>query len=101
MITIVRGSSKLVVTRGAYEEQYKKLGYQIASENKGAAKKVAPLLEKKEEKQVEESSFKKDEEERGVAGRAEAHMDGKAERRLPVHIGKGEGEHRRVPRGGI
>jgi hypothetical protein len=63
MITIVRGSSKLVVTRGAYEEQYKKLGYQIASENKGAAKKVAPLLEKKEEKQVEESSFKKDEEE--------------------------------------
>ena len=63
MITIVKGSSKIVTTRGAYEEQYKKLGYHIASENKGAAKKVAPLLEKKEEEQVKEISLENNEEE--------------------------------------
>lgn len=49
MITVVKGNSKLVITKGAYEEQYKKLGYQIASEKKGAAKEVAPLLEEKKE----------------------------------------------------
>lgn len=41
MITIVKGSSKLVVTKGTYEEQYKKLGYSIASDKKEATKKVA------------------------------------------------------------
>lgn len=64
MITIVKGSSKLVVTNGAYEEQYKKLGYRKASENKGATKKVAPLFEKKkEENQVENPLLKNKEEE--------------------------------------
>lgn len=56
MITIVKGSSKLVVTNGAYEEQYKKLGYRKASENKGATKKVAPLFEKKEEENKKEEN---------------------------------------------
>lgn len=64
MITIVKGSSKLVVTNGAYEEQYKKLGYRKASENKGATKKVAPLFEKKkEENQVESPLLENKEEE--------------------------------------
>ena len=49
MITVVKGSSKLVVTKETFEEQLKPLGYQIASENKGATKKVAPLFENKEE----------------------------------------------------
>ena len=60
MITIVKGSSKLVVTKGAFEEQFKTLGYRIASEDKGAAKEVAPLLKEKEEK--EENQDNKEEE---------------------------------------
>ena len=62
MITIVKGSSKLVVTNGAYEEQYKKLGYQIASTKKGATKSVAPLLENKEEEKPNTSLFDNEEE---------------------------------------
>lgn len=62
MITVVKGDSKLVITKGAYEEQYKKLGYQIASEKKGAAKKVAPLIENKEEKEPNTSLFENEEE---------------------------------------
>lgn len=50
MITVVKGNSKIVVTKATYEEQLKKLGYQIASESKGATKQVAPLLDIKEEK---------------------------------------------------
>lgn len=60
MITIVKGSSKLLVSKGTYEEQYKKLGYQLASENKGATKKVAPL--KKEEDNKQTSLLEKEEE---------------------------------------
>jgi hypothetical protein len=56
MITIVKGSSKLIVTKGTFEEQYKNLGYQIASEKKGATNKVAPILE--EEKDQEENQEK-------------------------------------------
>lgn len=50
MITVVKGDSKLTVTMGTFEEQLKPLGYRIASEDKGATKKVAPLLKDKEEK---------------------------------------------------
>ena len=53
MITVEKGSSKMVVTRETFEEQLKPLGYQIASKgDKGAAEKVAPFV-KKEEKKVE------------------------------------------------
>lgn len=57
MITIVKDSSKLVVTKGTYEEQYKKLGYQIASEKKEATKEVASFIE--EVKEVKEDNQEK------------------------------------------
>lgn len=64
MITVVKGSSKIKVTKETFEEQLKPLGYQIASENKGAAKKVAPLLENKEEEDnLKESLLENKEEE--------------------------------------
>lgn len=50
MITAVKGNSKIVCTLGTFEEQLKPLGYRLASEDKGATKKVAPLLKNKEEK---------------------------------------------------
>lgn len=53
MITIVKGKDKIVCTKGTFEEQYKILGYQIASEKKEAAEKVASF-ENKEEKNEEE-----------------------------------------------
>ena len=43
MVTIVKGDSKILVTEGTFESQYKQLGYQIASEEKGADKKSAPI----------------------------------------------------------
>lgn len=55
MITIVKDSSKLVVTRGTYEEQYKALGYQIASEKKEATKKVASFIEEEKEDKQEKT----------------------------------------------
>ena len=35
------------------------------------------------------------------AGRSQENLDGKAQRRLSLHLGKEQGEHRRVPRGAI
>lgn len=61
MITIEKGDSKIICTKLAFEEQFKPLGYHIASENKGAAEKTeAPLLKKEEEKDIKE--INKDEE---------------------------------------
>lgn len=57
MITIVKGSSKLVVTRGTYEEQFKALGYRIASNNEEATKKVASFVE--EEKKDNQNNVEK------------------------------------------
>lgn len=57
MVTIVKNDSKLIVTMGQYENQFKQLGYQIASNGKGAEKKSAPIsvkAEVKEEVKVEE-----------------------------------------------
>ena len=53
MITIVKGNDKIVCTKGTFEEQYKILGYQIASEKKEATEKVASF-EKEEDKKEEE-----------------------------------------------
>ena len=54
MITIEKGDSKIICTKLIFEEQFKPLGYHIASENKGAAEKTeAPLL-KKEDKDIKE-----------------------------------------------
>jgi len=58
MITIVKGSSKLIVTKGTFEEQYKQLGYQIASDKKEATKKVASF--EKEEKEGNQEKTLKD-----------------------------------------
>lgn len=64
MITIEKGESKIICTKLAYEEQYKPLGYQIASENKGATEKTeAPLLKKEEEKGIKEISNEEEKEE--------------------------------------
>lgn len=61
MITIEKGDSKIICTKLAFDEQFKPLGYHIASENKGAAEKTeAPLLKKEEEKDIKE--INKDEE---------------------------------------
>lgn len=48
MITIVKGNDKIVCTKGTFEEQYKILGYQIASEKKEATEKVASIVNKEE-----------------------------------------------------
>lgn len=60
MITVVKGSSKLVVTRGTFEEQLKPLGYHIASEDKGATKKVAPLFKDEEEEILDKQENEED-----------------------------------------
>lgn len=65
MITIVdkTGKDKIVCTKGTFEEQYKILGYRIASEKKEATEKVASIdkqeeinnnIEKTEEEEINE-----------------------------------------------
>lgn len=55
MITIVKGTDKIVCTKGTFEEQYKSLGYQIASEKKEATKKVASIVsQEKRSNEIEE-----------------------------------------------
>lgn len=61
MITIVKGTDKIVCTKGTFEEQYKILGYQIASEKKEATEKVASF-ENKEEENTEEKAVNFEEE---------------------------------------
>ena len=62
MITIVKGNDKIVCTKGTFEEQYKILGYQIASEKKEAAEKVASFENKEEENKEEEKTVNFEEE---------------------------------------
>ena len=60
MITIIKDNSKLIVSQQTFEEQYKNLGYQIASDKKEAAKPVAStsikedIKEDNEEKKINE-----------------------------------------------
>ena len=63
MVTIVKGKEKIVCTKGLFEEQYKNLGYQIASEKKEATKKVASILKEEEnqEKTLKDISKKPEE----------------------------------------
>lgn len=56
MITIVRGNDKIVCSKGTFEEQYKILGYQIASEKKEATEKVASVVNKEEKKKNTENN---------------------------------------------
>ena len=58
MITIKRGTDKIVCTKRTFEEQYKILGYQIASEEKEATEKVASF-DKEEDKKKEEIEIEK------------------------------------------
>jgi hypothetical protein len=64
MITIVKGTDKIVCTKGTFEEQYKCLGYQIASNKKEATKEVASILdkEKKEKSKKEKTDISNEEE---------------------------------------
>lgn len=60
MVTIVKGNEKIICTRGTYEEQYKHLGYRLASKDeKEATNKVASIL--KVEKEANEDEAEKDE----------------------------------------
>ena len=64
MITIEKGNEKIVCTKGTFEEQYKHLGYQIASEKKEATKKVASVLNEdkaQKEEKVKEEAVKEEE----------------------------------------
>ena len=63
MVTIVKGKEKIVCTKGLFEEQYKNLGYQIASEKKEATKTVASILKEEEnqEKTLKDISKKSEE----------------------------------------
>lgn len=57
MVTIVKGNQKIVCTKGTFEEQYKQLGYRLASEDKKeATKEVASSFENKEEKSPEDEN---------------------------------------------
>lgn len=62
MITIIKGEEKIVCTKKTFEEQYKSLGYQIASEKKEATKEVASILkeEKKDNKDGEKEEDNKE-----------------------------------------
>lgn len=62
MITIVKGNDKIVCTKNTFEEQYKILGYQIASEKKEATEKVASFENKEEENKEEEKAVNFEEE---------------------------------------
>lgn len=55
MITIEKGKEKIVCSKNTFEEQYKPLGYQLASDVKEATKQVASLKEEAE-KIVEEKT---------------------------------------------
>lgn len=62
MITIVKGKEKIICTKGTFEEQYKHLGYQIASEKKEATNKVASILkEENQEKTLKDIEPKEEE----------------------------------------
>ena len=61
MITIVKGDNKIICTRDTYEEQYKDLGYRVASEKeKEATKEVASSFEKIE-KEANDDEVENDE----------------------------------------
>jgi len=53
MVTIKRGDHTLVCSKKTYEEQFKNLGYQIASEKKEATEKVASLIDNQEKQPKE------------------------------------------------
>lgn len=61
MVTIVKGNQKIVCTKGTFEEQYKQLGYRLASKDeKEATDKVASSFEKVE-KEANDDEAEKDE----------------------------------------
>lgn len=55
MITIEKGKEKIVCSKNTFEEQYKPLGYRLASDKKEATQEVASL-KKEAEKIVEEKT---------------------------------------------
>ena len=54
MVTIVKGNEKIVCSYKTYDEQFRQLGYTLASENKETAKAVDLP---KEEKATEEEKI--------------------------------------------
>jgi len=68
MITIIKDDSKLVVSMNTFEEQFKNLGYQIASNEKEATKEVASIVNKedKQEKTLEDIKENNKDEEKEI-----------------------------------
>jgi hypothetical protein len=64
MVTIVKGNEKIICTKGTFKEQYRPLGYRLASENKKeATKKVASSFEEKEELEIKTDDAEEEKEE--------------------------------------
>lgn len=66
MVTIVKGKEKIVCTKGLFEEQYKHLGYQIASDKKEATNKVASIVEEESQEKTLKDINKESEEENKI-----------------------------------
>ena len=66
MVTIVKGKEKIVCTKGLFEEQYKHLGYQIASEKKEVTNKVASIIEEENQEKTLKDINKESEEENKI-----------------------------------
>ena len=60
MITIFKGNEKIVCTKTTFEEQFKHLGYQIASKDKEATKKVASLSNEEIQDKEKKEDVEKD-----------------------------------------
>jgi len=59
MVTIVKGNEKIVCSRGTYEDQYRQLGYRIASEkNKETTEKVVSPIKEEAEKEEDKITAK-------------------------------------------
>ena len=54
MITVFKGNEKIICTEKTYEEQFKHLGYQIASDKKEATEKVASFENEEIKEEVKE-----------------------------------------------
>jgi len=64
MVTIVKGNDKIICTQKTFEDQFKVLGYCLASENKkGATEKVDPVFDKQEPAKQESTEDEKSKEE--------------------------------------
>lgn len=79
MITIVKGNDKIVCSYGTYENQFKNLGYRLASEEKKEAE-VKPASSLKEVNKEEKSDEDKLSEKYGLKTKKSASTKKKEEK---------------------